>query len=519
MWGRWTLPGRGLDGDATFVHRSELDKPTTVKANSPAEALAFLTAALGARLDRSGAHQTVVRQMLIACGLAPVDLARISAPELLTSLRGFVERGVVVMLGIAPQPSPGGGGGTDPKPPVPEPKPAPKPKPEPKTKKKVVSIEWAVAEAWCSEDTTAHGKTENYANDETIEVKLQEQGGSQTQSVSAKVSGEAFTAHWIIKNILPVTKGAHLAPDLKMDALAGGQKSPKPLTIKFVTQFAKVPHVAGRTHFELSLTDAVLLIESDIKYVQGWGGEVVKLGNKAPAGTGGLLDGQLTWNGYRWMKSAGLGKKFWDGAAWQSLPAGFVLADSNNFAVGFYKQGTSFTCQYGGTWPENFTDWNVDAPDKQSTITGWTNNIKTTWTGKFDFKRKDCKSSDKKCCRHTTKAAVTFSKQANFATGMLIIADGNIRSNDSLLFLGETRIAVAAHEFGHHLGNPDEYAGAAIDTTLNGDGAVNGIDADSIMGQNLTKVKVRHFREIGKAFTDAVKTAYGKTYEFLVVPP
>ncbi len=386
-------------------------------------------------------------------------------------------------------------------------------------KKKVVSIAWMAAEAWCSEDAAIEGKTQNYATGESIEVTFQERGGSQHQAMTGRVSSDSFNAHWTVKDILPVKQGGHLAPDLKMDATAAGVTSPKPLAVKFITHLSKVAHVRDRTHFELSLTDSVILIGSDIKYVKGWGGEVVKLRDKAPAGTGGLLDGQLVWPGYRWMKNVGLGKKFWNGTAWQSLPVGFVLADSNNFAVGFYQQGTSFTCQYGGTWPENFTDWSIDTDDKKRIIAAWTNNIETTWTGVFDLKRKECKSSNKRCCRYSTKAAVAFSNQATFSTGMLIIADGNIRSNDSLLFLGESRIAVAAHEFGHHLGNPDEYKDAAVDTSLNSDGATNGIDPDSIMGKNLTKVKARHFREICKVFTDAVTNAFGKSYNYLVVPP
>jgi hypothetical protein len=386
-------------------------------------------------------------------------------------------------------------------------------------KKRVVSIAWNAAEAWCSEDATAEGKTKNYAPGDSVEVTFQEHDGSQHQTVTTTVASDSFGARWTVTEILPVKRGGHLAPDLKMDATAEGVTSPKPLAVMFITQLNKVVHVQNRTHFELSLTDNVVLVGSEIKYVKGWGGEVVKLGNKVPAGTGGLLDGQLSWSGYRWMKSVGLGKRFWDGTAWQNLPAGFVLADSNNFAVGFYLQDTSFTCQYGGTWPEAFTDWNIDADDNRRIIAAWTNNIEKTWTGKFDLKRKECKSSDKRCCRYSTKAVVAFSKQATFSTGMLIVADGNIRSNDSLLFLGETRIAVAAHEFGHHLGNPDEYAGAAVDTSLNSDGATNGIDPDSIMGQNLTKVKARHLREICKVFTDAVTGAFGKSYHYLVVPP
>ncbi|MBC8070994.1 MAG: hypothetical protein IAG13_21900, partial [Deltaproteobacteria bacterium] len=104
-------------------------------------------------------------------------------------------------------------------------------------------------------------------------------------------------------------------------------------------------------------------------------------------------------------------------------------------------------------------------------------------------------------------------------TGLLIIADGNIRSNDSLFFLGEPRLDMAAHEFGHHMGNPDEYAGAVLDTSLNTDGAVAGIDANSIMGQNLSTVKKRHYKTVCTHLAAMVKTQLGKTFEYEAVPP
>jgi len=517
---QWVFGVDSSDGGARFVLRSDMARGE--KSAPEDAALSRLLASIGARFDRDGSGRRAAVEMLSACGLAPFDLARADRERLLAQLRSLVKQGGMVMLAVdAPARARGRGGtseSTETPPPEPKPKPAPRPTPERKPKE-VVSLKSSTLEAWCSEDVTADGTTENYSNDESIEVKFQQQGGPQTRSVAAQVAGNGFAAHWTIKDILPASRGGHLAPDLKMDAQADSQASPKPLTIKFVTHLDKVHHVQDRTHFDLSLTDDVVLVESDIKYVQGWGAQVVKLGNKVPPGTGGVLDGQLAWPGYRWMKNVGLEKRFWDGAAWQSLPAGFVLADSNNFCVGFYQQGASFVSQYGGSWPESFSAWNIGAPDKQSTIPGWTNNIRTTWTGKFDLKRKECKSKERKCCRYSTKASVSFSKQAAFAAGMLIIADGNIRSNDSLLFLGEPRIAVAAHEFGHHLGNPDEYAGAAVDAALNSDGAAKGIDADSIMGQNLTKVKARHFREIAKAFTNAVAGVFGKAYSYLVVPP
>jgi hypothetical protein len=314
---------------------------------------------------------------------------------------------------------------------------------------------------------------------------------------------------------MPPKTGEHYAEKMELDGHAGDQKTPVPLKINFIPNLPKTAYQKDNVHFELSAKDYEVKIEGTLKFVKGWAGEVVKLGTAVPAGTGGLLDGKLSWNGYRWMKIINKTRKYWNGSAWTDLPTGFLLKDINNFAVGFYKNGTKFTCQYSGDWPEPFPDWNIDAQASKDKIKKWQDNINTTWTGKFRLKREQCKSHNNKCCSYTTKADVKFSKQTSFSSGMLIIADGNIRSNDSLFFLGETRIAMAAHEVGHHLGNPDEYAGAtSVDTSLNDDGAVNGIDNDSLMGKDLTKVKKRHYRTICKHLADMVKTKTGNTYSY-----
>ena len=56
------------------------------------------------------------------------------------------------------------------------------------------------------------------------------------------------------------------------------------------------------------------------------------------------------------------------------------------------------------------------------------------------------------------------------------------------------------------------------DGTFDQDGAVNGIDKNSIMGANMTTVKKRHYH----AFTDlmkkkSIKNKYGRDYDYLVV--
>lgn len=384
--------------------------------------------------------------------------------------------------------------------------------------KKVLTVEWTESERWCSEKTKVKGTTTNYAESENLQVLIKDkESGNTVHSEMVSVKGQAFEKEWHMIDIIPPVKAGHSVEELEINAHATDKISPAALKIKFVPNTDKKKYENGRAHFELETKDFVAEIGSKIKYVKGWGASVVKLGASVPSGTGGLLDGKLTWSGYRWMKIVGVTKKFWDGSAWKSLPATFSIADSNNFCVGFYKSGSKYVCQYGGEWPENFTDWDVNATTKQAIITKWTDNIKTTWSGKFDLKRKECESSDTKCCRYKINAAVEFKLETTFASGMLIIADGNIRSNDSLFFLGEPRTAVAAHEFGHHMDNKDEYAGAVIDASLNEDGAVNGIDANSIMGQNLTTVKKRHYRAVAKHFAKCIKDKSGKTWNYDIV--
>ena len=389
----------------------------------------------------------------------------------------------------------------------------------PKRKRRFIEIHWEDVDTWCSETVTVAGTTENYSDGENVAITVTgTPAGSNLPNFNETISGDSFSHRWKVLEVLPPKSGGHYVKVVDADAHAEGKTTPTHLHIHFIPTVPKTHYSHDRAHFDLSATDYEIKIESEIKYIKGWGASVVKLGPAVPRATGGLLDGSLSWNGYRWMKQVAGTPKYWDGSAWKNLPAGFTLIDANNFCVGFYKTGNAFTCQYGGTWPEKFTDWDINAAPKQKKIKDWTDNIHSVWTGKFDIKRHECKSSTPKCCRYSTTASAKFTQKTSFASGMLIIADGNIRSNDSLWFLGEPRVTVAGHEFGHHLGNPDEYAGAVLDTSLNSDGATAGIDADSIMGQNLTKVKKRHYSTICKHFASMVQTLTGKSYTYEAVP-
>ncbi len=340
---------------------------------------------------------------------------------------------------------------------------------------------------------------------------------TQVDTVNANLVGGRIDAEWIAKGNSAATLSGKYIFRITTALLDNPIVAVNILILRRISDLPKTHYSSGRDHFDLTVAENALKIESDIEYIKGWGGSVVKFGNAVPAATGGTIAGFTITGGYRWMKAVGVTNKYWDGEAWQAMPEGFALQDSNNFAVGFYKSGDNYLCQYGGTWPESFADYSITSDTNRAIVNRWKDNIRTTWTGKHRIKRSGCPSNVPECCRFSVSAKAEFVSRATFAAGMLIIAVGNIRSNDSLLFLGEPRVAVAGHEFGHHLGNPDEYAGARVEATLNDDGAVNGIDADSIMGQNLTKVKKRHYRKICIHLQGMVTTASTRRYTYAAI--
>lgn len=389
----------------------------------------------------------------------------------------------------------------------------------PLLKKKVIEIKWLQEAVWCSEKAKISGKTENYKNGETTEIKvIYKDDNSKVKQFDVTISGDSFQHEWEVLDILPKKKADKYVEEMKVDGKASDKTTPKPLNIHFIPQADEKRYTGGPSwcHFNLSAENYVMKIQENVEYVKGWAAQGVKLGTAVPARTAGLLTGSLA--GYRWMKTVGVTKKYWNGSSWVNLPAGFNVRSNNTKLAGFYKNGTKFTSYYGLDWPENFTDWNINAPAKQQKIQKWSEKIKDTWKAKFDIKRKECKSSEKKCCRYKTEASCKFVQKNTYTRSKLIVADGYIRSNTSLFFINQ-RATTAPHEFGHYIGNLDEYAGATVDASLNEDGAVNGIDDDSIMGRNMTKVKKRHFRTVCKHFADMVKNKHGKTYSYEAVAP
>ena len=256
-------------------------------------------------------------------------------------------------------------------------------------------------------------------------------------------------------------------------------------------------------------------VEFDV--MKAWGGTRIDLTGFV-TGTAGGCPGAC----HRWGRSTTLNTmvpdQYYDGTNWVALPTGFTPGATNYFGRTFTKQGTSFVGRYGGTWPEAFADYNFNDAKYTKIRQDWCDTAHTVWSDKWAIRRKSCTSAKTcHCCRYTVNMTMQFNEVTVDAADVVWMAPGSFRADAANWAMDEPNPMVAAHEAGHHMDNPDEYVNGAVDPTMNGDGAVNGIDADSIMGQNLTKVKKRHYHGFVEMNKRIIKTKYGYDYEYEAV--
>jgi hypothetical protein len=296
----------------------------------------------------------------------------------------------------------------------------------------------------------------------------------------------------------------------------------KPYTLKMVREadwetFSKDFSWNGfdvHSEYRLKLEGQSCKVNVKEKVVKAWGGYWVDMSR---AGITGKAGG-IPWDNYRWGRVDGKGmapNQYYDGTQWKKMPAGFVPADGEYSALGFEKKGDKFV-QVGGTaeWPEKFKDYDYDKyKDKRSR---WIKDTHTRWSDKFKLRPASCsKGKDESGCGYGLDLTLELEKVETSGEHTIALCQGSWRSNAAVFFYGEGRIAMAAHEVGHLVGMPDEYAGGAIDTTQpDGDGLKGGIDDDSLMGANLTQVKKRHYATFSETAKRIWKGKTGAELEF-----
>jgi hypothetical protein len=337
-------------------------------------------------------------------------------------------------------------------------------------------------------------------------------------------SGRSFTHYLKIHDILPRAASAGYEDERGLNASIRGVRTPAPLRLRFINNLVAVPYEAEFHRYQVSMVAREVIVGGAIEYTLGWMHYIIQLGEFVPETTGGLIGDKV--NGtkdWRYCKQVhdDLGEpilKYWNGVTWVLVPSLWqdpIQTKLIGFAV--WKEVGYVKTQFGTRpWPDPVHEWSEGALSiKEGRLDGWQNAIQEFWTNKFELKREGCLSDAPECCRHPVKCAIHF-VQTDVKRKGIVLAENYTRANSSA-WSCEMSTKTAIHEYGHHLGNPDEYMGAAtVDPTVNGDGAVAGIDEKSIMGKGKT-IRRRHYNPIGRALTHLVSTHLHRVYTYIVV--
>jgi type VI secretion system VgrG family protein len=396
------------------------------------------------------------------------------------------------------------------------------------TLRQFLTIEWVETETWCSEPATLRGTTQGYTNGDTESADVRNAtDGSVERSVTLTINSNAFSFPFQVVDLLPRQSGATFEAERTLDALAVGRTTPTPIRLRFIPTLTQTASAVANSHFDLSVTNYEALIAGSITYVPGWIHFLIQLGSTVPAGTGGDVGTNFgstagTFSGTDWrycMRPAVGASTFWDGTNWVPVPATWL--DPQNillYPIAVWQEGGVNHTQRGTlAWPGTVPAWGpTETALAATTLPTWTTNINSAWTNKFDLKRVECRSTNLQCCRYKTRCSVTFSQVATGGGGIVLAGNAG-RSNAGVWSL-HGRAGMPPHEFGHHLGNPDEYEGGVrVDRSNNSDGAVRGVDATSIMGVGTT-VKVRHYNAVCQHLAAMVRTQFARTYTYTAVP-
>jgi hypothetical protein len=393
----------------------------------------------------------------------------------------------------------------------------------------VWNLAWGADMASCGTKAKLTGETNLPDGDLKLKLRARELPSPKLPTPTVTIKGGKFTFDWEIKDVQHLT--ADTPPksfdQIHIEATTDDNTIACNVAVLVVGAVGSAPaqsfsedrtwsSFSNRSRFQQKIDAFANLVDVKPNTLKGWGGTYVDLRSAGITGTAG----GCPWAGYRWAKTSGMSMvptQYHNGTAWVPLPAGFTPSATNYQGVGFYKTGATFASTQGGSWPEAFADYDFNSTKYTNVRATWSQQVHDQWTDKFWIQREGCQS-DKSvtCCRYRVAVTLTFVQVTAYATGVVLLAPGNLRSNALLWFMGDTS-NVAAHESGHLMDNPDEYTGGAVDPSLSGDGAVNGIDADCIMGQNMTKTKKRHYRAFAEMTGRLVKAVSGRVETYKAV--
>lgn len=231
------------------------------------------------------------------------------------------------------------------------------------------------------------------------------------------------------------------------------------------------------------------------------------------------------YHGWRWGRITDNGEhpnQYHDGKQWQPLPKGFRLDEDFITVVGLIRQGGKFVegGEPSAVFPDQFEDYDFDSAEYLKKRKAWKSDTDTRWSRKFLVRPAACqKGHGPGGCGYPLDLQFIMTKVETWRKHTIAVCNGAFRSNSGCFSLEDDDIQMAAHEVGHLVGMPDEYKGGGIDPSINGDGAVKGIDRTTIMGNSMDKVKRRHYANFVAMAQSQVTEQVGKKVLFIASDP
>ncbi|PRP97582.1 Phage-related baseplate assembly protein [Enhygromyxa salina] len=384
----------------------------------------------------------------------------------------------------------------------------------------VTSLAWIDEEAWCGE--TAELAIEAADNSPGARAGLWLVDAMDGSTLQGGIGFDLRdgTHKTEIYDILPRLAGGQREKDRLVHGFALTQRTPSPLRVRFLSDLPASTQTIGEQSFTLSVSNYTVKIRGTIRYVRAWMYYIINVSGCMPDVTPGRIGGRCygTTNWWYCKKVAPEKFVFWNGAQWLPVPNSWTDPHGVNLygtAVWREPYGVVATQHGQSPWPDPLPSEQRPAADVSAALDRWKNAIGSTWSGKHQLGRVECGSPFiPECCRLNVEFNVDFVETDVRMGRTIVVADNTARANVRAWPLSSVD-NVAAHEFGHLLGNPDEYIGAtSVDSSVNGDGAVNGIDTDSIMGKDQDVVRLRHYQTICDALSRAVMQKLGKQWTF-----
>ena len=396
----------------------------------------------------------------------------------------------------------------------------------------VENVRWNVEQGLCG-DTAKLMAESNLPDGTEVSIKLATEG-QVCQEAKAPINGGKMEFAWKIQNV-DFAVGEDGRPleytGIYVDIEHAGKhyQTEKNLKIKKVVSAKAETYDKHLTWGKYSVHAKFdQLIDGNTQNViakkqvmKTWGATYVDLTKAKITGIGG----DFPWENHRWArckKGEMWPHEYWDGKVWKAIPKSAKLVGPDFGTLPLIKTGNivHWVKSKSAIWPDPVEDYDYDS--YQSKRIAWMEDSKKRWSGVHTLKRKACPApKEKVCCNYEVELDFIMEKVDSFSQDVICLSPGSLRSNAGLMFYNGSQLAMAAHEVGHLIGLPDEYEGGAVDTSVNGDGAVDGLDDTTLMGTGedateVSKIKKRHYSTFLVLARSLYKNNGGKDEEWIV---